>query len=130
MICKYYRVDEKENKWVLTPKSLKDLNSIDKLAVDAVVHDLNNNKNQEVDGANTTLEDDIDLTYWSGNYCQIDSDRFTVYIDEELYVLRYLYIARDKVVLVTSHVKNYDVLSSLSDDALDKLKELYFIVEY
>jgi hypothetical protein len=132
MLFDYSKMNTEDAPWILELKEGRMVSSTETIAVDAVIHDLNNGYFVEIDGVSgRTLEEDANTTYWSGDRCYTDDDVFRVFIDGAYYVLSSVYVTKNGRIVVEV-VQPEDIWRENKYLAceLDNLERILFLVEY
>jgi hypothetical protein len=132
MMMNYTELDHPRDKeWMLEEMPFKDLMSAQKVALEAVYHDLCDTYSYNTNCVSTSLKEDKEYTYWSGNNFYSVEDVEKVLINEEFYVFSHMYITKlGHMILVVFKVKDIWAEDSVITEEIEHADPIYFLVEY
>ena len=113
-------------------KEFKDITTNDKIALEAVFHDLNRGYFISCEGSSDcTLESDSKFTYFSGNNFYCEDDVLRLYIEGEYFIFSHMCVTtNNKIVVVV--VKPTDIWAedNVIEEEIVNLEPIYYLVEY
>ena len=100
MIISLEEINAKDNNWILKTKDFMEVTSAEKLACDTVFHLLNNEFFKQVDGTNTSFEQDVNYSFWCDNHLYVQDGTMRIVIDDKYYVFRCIYLTESNHIIV------------------------------
>lgn len=100
MIISLEEINAKDNDWILKTKDFMEVTSAEKLACDTVFHLLNNEFFKQVDGTNTSFEQDVNYSFWCDNHLYVQDGVMKIVIDDEYYVFSCIYLTESNHIVV------------------------------
>ena len=100
MIISLEEINAKDNNWILKEKDFMEVTSAEKLACDTVFHLLNNEFFKQVDGTNTSFEQDVNYSFWCDNHLYVQDGTMRIVIDDKYYVFNCIYLTESNHIIV------------------------------